>query len=52
MAKTMAFKLMLQAEKRCKCLNAPELMKEIIRGVEYCDGVVLNTLSQEATVAS
>ena len=40
-AKTMTFKLMREAEKKWRVISSPNLIKEILNGVEYKDGIVL-----------
>ena len=51
-AKAMTFKLLQEAEKRWQKIQYPEVFQDLIRGIEYVDGVVLNRASQEAHVAS
>ena len=51
-AKTMAFKLMREAEKRWKKLHAPAACQDLLNGVEFKDGVVVaNKRHQEAMPA-
>ena len=41
-------KLLLLAESRFRRLDAPELLKEVLRGVTFVDGVTTETMPQEA----
>lgn len=50
-AAAMAFKLLLEAEKKWRRINKPEAIQELLRGVEYQDGVVLNTWRNQEGVA-
>lgn len=40
-ATAVIWKVMLVAQKRFRKLNAPELLREVYRGVEFLDGVAV-----------
>jgi len=50
-AEAMAFKLFLEAEKKWRKINAPEELQNLLNGVEYKDGVMLNALQNQEGVA-
>ena len=48
-AEAMAFKLLLECEKRWKVINGAKEIKNLLEGLEYCDGaVVANQKHQKA----
>ncbi len=47
-ATAMIWKMMLVAEKRFRKLNAPELLQEVYRGVEFVDGVAIGKKKEAA----
>lgn len=51
-AKAMVFKLLQEAEKRWHSIQHAEHFIDLLNGVEYVDGVVLNNPSQEVHAAS
>jgi putative transposase len=46
-AGTLAFKLLLECEKKWRKLRSPELVIDVINGVDYKDGIVLSTPSTD-----
>lgn len=52
MAKLMAFKLLLEAEKKWRSLNGAEEIKNIFVGLEYRDGVVVPSSNHHEGAAS
>jgi transposase-like protein len=50
-AATMAFKLMLQAEKRWLRIRGHQEIKNVLSGVEYRDGIVITKHSHREAVA-
>lgn len=52
MAKLMAFKLLLEAQKKWRVLRGAEEIRNLIEGVEYRDGVVVRTSNHHEVAAS
>ena len=52
MAATMAFKFLLECQKKWRSIRGSKEIKKLLSGVEYKDGVMVNNenLSQETTV--
>jgi len=50
-ASAMAFKLLQQAEKRWRKIKSVEKIRDLLNGVEYRDGIVLDTSSHRGGVA-
>ena len=52
MAATMAFKLLLEYQKKWRSIRGSKEIKKLLSGVEYKDGVMVNNenQSQEAAV--
>jgi len=50
-AAAMAFKLLVEAEKKWRRINQPEAIQNLLQGVEYKDGVVLNSSRSQEGVA-
>lgn len=46
-AGTLAFKLLLECEKKWRKLRSPELVLDVINGVEFKDGIVISTPSTD-----
>ena len=51
MAQAMAFKLLLEMEKRWRILNKPGLLYKLQAGVAFKDGVMVEEMEKEATTA-
>ena len=46
-ARAVIWKMLLVAEKRFRRLKAPHLMKEVYQGVQYVNGIQVNSVTQE-----
>ena len=46
-ARAVIWKMLLVAEKRFRRLKTPHLMKEVYQGVQYVNGVQVNSVTQE-----
>lgn len=52
MAKLMAFKLLLEAQKKWRILRGAEEIKNLLQGLEYKDGVVVRSSNHQEIAAS